>query len=83
MYSPKGEGLLVVIAKLGPWTSRDTWASMRGAFHRFFTHFSECTVVVVIFVVSTVVAVLTADAGDVSGEDTASDVKPVLCAIHV
>ena len=57
---------------------------MRGASDRFFTHLSDCTIVVVIvFVAATVVTVVTADAGDVIGEDTASDVKAVLCAIHV
>ena len=60
--------------KLGPWASMDTWASVRGAPDRFFTHF-DCTVVVV------VVAVVTG--GVVGGEDTTSDVEAVLHAIHV
>ena len=68
--------LLGVIVKLGPWASRDTWASVRGASDRFFTHL-DCTVVVVV--------VVTAGAGGVVGgeEDTTSDVEAVLCAIHV
>ena len=33
--------------KFGPWASRDTWASVRGASDRFFTHL-DCTVVVMV-----------------------------------
>ena len=70
--------------KLGSWASRDTWSFVRGASNRFFILLSYCTiVVVVVFVAATVLTFVTADAGDVIGEDTASDVKAVLCAIHV
>ena len=74
-------GLLGAIAKLGPWASRDTWASVRGASHRFFTHL-DCTIVVVVDVVVGGNDI-TVDAGDaVVGEVTAFDVKVVLCAMH-
>ena len=69
---------LGVIAKFGPWASRDTWASVRGASDRFFTHLSDCTIVVIV-----VFVVVTADPGDVIGEDTASNFKAVICLIHV
>ena len=69
--------LLGVIAKLGPWASRDTWVSMMGASNRFFTHLSGCTIVVVVVVVFVAGTFVNAVAGDVIGEDTdtASDAK--------
>ena len=74
-------GLLGAIVKLGPWASRETWASVRGTSDRFFTHLFDCAAVVVV--------VVSADAGDVIGEVSevgevkAWHIEAVICAIHV
>ena len=73
--------------KLGPWVSRDTWASLRGACDRFITHL-DYTVVVVVVVAAVVAAGATGAVGaSVIGgeEDTTSDVRAdaLFCAIHV
>ena len=47
------------MAKLGPWASRDIFASVRRVFDRFFTHF-YCTVVVVVVAVVVVATVVVA-----------------------
>ena len=38
------------MAKLGPWANSDIWALVRGTPDKFLTHFSNCTVVVVVLV---------------------------------
>ena len=72
-------------SKMGFMGQQGNLGFCKGTSDRFFSHLLDCTVVVVVAAVS----VVSGDAADVIGivgevgEVRATDVKAVLCAIHV